>query len=198
MTITALRQVLVLALTLTLLNGCSLFTPKGGQDALQGELDDLSHWQARGKLSVRSPDDSVTGYLDWKQNQRDFDLYIAGPLGSGATRLSGTASSASLTLPGWGAPREAQSPEELMSLYMGWDFPVSDIRYWVKGQPSPNGTFNAEYDEHGLLSQLTQYDWTIRYSRFSQQSGRWLPGLIKIEGHDFRFTFSIREWTLYD
>ena len=74
MTITALRQVLVLALTLTLLNGCSLLTPKGGQDALQGELDDLSHWQARGKLSVRSPDDSVTGYLDWKQNQRDFDL----------------------------------------------------------------------------------------------------------------------------
>lgn len=195
-----LRRLLITlpALTLLLLSGCAMFTPQGGQEHLQDNLSSLSHWQVRGKLSVISPEDSVTGYLDWKQDKRDFDLYIAGPLGRGATRLTGTESTASLTLPGWDEARQASSPEELMALYMGWDFPVSDIRYWVKGQPSPNGKFTAEYDEHGLLSQLEQYGWTIRYSRYSPQSGYWLPGLVKIEGHDFRFTFSIREWTLYD
>ena len=32
-------------------------------------------------MSVITLDDSATGYMDWKQNQREFDLYIAGPLG---------------------------------------------------------------------------------------------------------------------
>ena len=192
------RLWLLQALYALLLSGCALLTPQGGQEHIQDNLSSLSHWQVRGKLSVISPDDSVTGYLDWKQNRRDFDLYIAGPLGRGATRLSGSRTQASLTLPGWDAPRSARSAEELMQMYMGWDFPVSDIRYWVKGQPSPNGKFTAEYDEHGLLSQMRQYGWTIRYSRYSPQAGYWLPGLVKIEGHDFRFTFSIREWTTYD
>ncbi len=185
-------------LILSSLSGCAVLMPSQGKDTLQANLAELKHWQVRGKLSVRSPDDSVTGYLDWDQNKRDYDIYIAGPFGQGATRLSGVPHSASLTLPGWDAPQFAESPEELMETYMGWNFPVSDIRYWVKGQPSPNAKSSAEFDEYGLLSVLRQHGWEIRYSRYQQQNGYWLPSLVKVTGHDFRFTFSIREWTLHD
>lgn len=188
----------VLLLGLLGLSGCASLLPQGGTDALQAQLDDVGHWQVRGKMSVRTPDDGATGYLDWKQEQRTFDIYIAGPLGQGATRLSGDADSASLTLPGWDEPRHADSPEELMLLYLGWNFPVSDIRYWVKGQPSPNGEAVTEFDDAGLLSRLEQYGWVVSYKRYSNQNGVWLPGLVKVSGHDFRFTFSIREWTLHD
>lgn len=181
-----------------MLSGCAALRPQGGQEHLQDRLSQLQHWQVRGKMSVRTPDDSATGYLDWKQDGRTYDIYIAGPLGQGATRLTGDRRHAELTLPGWDAPREAESAEELMLLYMGWNFPVSDIRYWVKGQPSPRGDVLAEYDDSGLLSRMEQYGWEITYSRYSQQSGYWVPGLVKVSGYDFRFTFSIREWTLHD
>ncbi len=189
---------LPLAAAILLMSACASFLPQGGSDALQDSLNDVQHWQVRGKMSVITPDDSATGYMDWKQNQREFDLYIAGPLGQGATRLTGDKGSAALTLPGWDEPRHAESPEELMLLYLGWNFPVSDIRYWVKGQASPNGNANTEYDESGLLSRMEQYGWTITYKRYSNRNGYWLPGLVKVSGHDFRFTFSIREWTLHD
>lgn len=172
--------------------------PSGGKDALQAQLNDIQHWQVRGKMSVRTPDDSATGYLDWKQNHREFDIYIAGPLGQGATRLTGDKKHAELTLPGWDEPQEARSAEELMLMYLGWNFPVSDIRYWVKGQPSPGAEATTEYDENGLLSTMRQHGWEITYKRFSRQNEYWLPGLVKVKGHDFSFTFSIREWTLHD
>ena len=191
------QRIIIAALAL-ILAGCAAFRPQGGQEHLQDRLSQLDHWQVRGKMSVRTPDDGATGYLDWQQNDREFDIYIAGPLGQGATRLSGDKASAQLTLPGWDEPRSADSPEELMLLYMGWNFPVSDIRYWVKGQPSPRGDAETQYDDTGLLSQMNQYGWEIRYSRYSQQNGYWVPGLVKVSGYDFRFTFSIREWTLYD
>ncbi|MCA6063595.1 lipoprotein insertase outer membrane protein LolB [Thalassolituus marinus] len=192
---TNLIQGLLLA-ALLLLGGCASLTPSGGQHSLQNQLSDLDNWQVRGKLSVVTPDDSMTGYLTWEQEKRHYDLFISGPFGAGASRLSGNHKQAELTLPGWDKARTARSPEALMLQYMGWNFPVSDIRYWVKGQPSPAGKPAAEFDEHGLLSRLQQHGWDIRYSRYQQHNGYWLPGLIKISGYDFRFVFSIKEWTL--
>jgi outer membrane lipoprotein LolB len=194
------RQLLGVSFLLLVLlqSGCASMLPTGGKDTLQSQLNKVQHWQVRGKMSVRTPDDSATGYLDWKQNKREFDIYIAGPLGQGATRLSGDKDRAELTLPGWDSPRDAKSPEELMLLYLGWNFPVSDIRYWVKGQPSPGAKAVTEFDDTGLLSKMIQHGWEITYKRYSRQNGYWLPGLVKVSGHDFRFTFSIREWTLHD
>lgn len=184
---------------LLLLSGCSAFSPKGGQDALQSQLDTLQSWQVRGKLSVVTPDDSMTGYLTWEQEKRDYDLFISGPFGAGASRLSGNHKKAELTLPGWDKPRSASSPEVLMQHYMGWNFPVTDIRYWVKGQPSPRsntGEASVQFNDDGLLSRMQQHGWDIRYSRYQQHNGYWLPGLIKISGYDYRFVFSIKEWTV--
>lgn len=185
-------------LLLTLLSGCSSLLPKpdSSQQGLQSSLDRLQQWQVRGKLSVTSPDDSVTGYLTWEQDKQRYDLFISGPFGSGASRLQGNARQAELTLPGWDKPQRARTPEQLMQTHMGWNFPVTDIRYWVKGQPSPNAASTSEYDESGLLSHLQQHGWDIHFSRYRQQGEYWLPGLIKISGHNFRFVFSIKEWTV--
>lgn len=183
---------------LTMLSSCALLQPQGGTDAIQAQLNKLNHWQVRGKMSVSTPNDSVTGYMDWAQNIEQYDLYIAGPLGQGATRLKGKKGLAELTLPGWKEPQQAASAEMLMQEHLGWNFPVSDIRYWVKGQASPNSPFTAKYNEAGLLEELSQYGWTISYKRYSQNTSYWLPGLVKVKGYGFRFVFSIKEWTIYD
>ncbi|MBU2037810.1 MULTISPECIES: lipoprotein insertase outer membrane protein LolB [Oceanospirillaceae] len=193
-----IRTTLTTLLLLTLLSGCSSLLPKpeGGKQNLQSSLNHLQQWQVRGKLSVTSPDDSVTGYLTWEQDKQSYDLFISGPFGSGASRLQGNARQAELTLPGWDKPQRARTPEQLMLAHMGWNFPVTDIRYWVKGQASPNAAATGKYDEHGLLTHLQQHGWDIRFSRYQQHGDYWLPGLIKISGHDFRFVFSIKEWTV--
>lgn len=181
-----------------MLSACAHMLPQGSSKDLQQQLDHLNHWQVRGKLSVVSSDASNTGYLTWKQNQQEYDLYIAGPFGAGSSRLQGNQQQASLLIPGWKTPQYANSAEELMQVHTGWNFPVSQIRYWVKGQPIPGSKVKTHFNDNGLLDHIEQHGWTVRYSRYQQQGEYWLPGLVRIKGHGFRFTFAIKEWTLYD
>ncbi|WP_419811533.1 lipoprotein insertase outer membrane protein LolB [Bacterioplanoides sp.] len=186
------------------LSGCASLLPQGGQETLQQQLSAINDWKVRGKLSVVTPQESVTGYLTWDQQETDYRLFITGPFGQGSSQLSGSAQHAELLLPGWEQPQVADNAEELMLRYMGWNFPVSDIRHWVKGQPAPSAenaassknTTTAVFDESGLLKELQQHGWQVKYSRYSRQQGFWLPGLIKVSGHNFRFVFSIKEWTI--
>lgn len=191
-------RTLLVSITLLLLSACSYLIPQGDGDSQQQLLANLQHWQVRGKLSVTTTEDSVTGYLTWQQHNDAFDLFIAGPFGQGASRLQGNDQQAEMRLPGWDAPASASTPEELMAQYLGWYFPVRDIRHWVKGQASPNAEAILEYSDAGFTQSLQQHGWNIRYSRYAIHQGHWLPGLIRMEGHDLRFTFAIREWTLHD
>jgi outer membrane lipoprotein LolB len=174
-----------------LLSACSLFQIK--QDD-QG-LNTLNEFQVKGKLSVRNAEESVTGYLTWDQDGDAFDLFISGPFGQGTTQLEGDSHRATLALPGK-PPVSAASASDLMQAYLGWQFPVLDLRYWVKGQASPEAPFEAQHNEQGLMTQLKQYGWNIDFSRYSQHSGLWLPGRIKITGRDYKFIFVIKRWTL--
>jgi len=179
------------------LSGCSIFKLQQDSQQLENQLNKIQKWQVRGKLSVVSPDDSATGYLTWLQDDENFDLFLSGPFGQGSSRLVGNNGQASLTLPSQ-EPVHAPSAEYLMARYLGWQFPVLDIRYWVKGQASPHSNSTEERDSMGLLAGLQQHGWQVEFSRYQLQGGTWLPGRIKIKGHKFKFIFAIKEWTIND
>jgi len=179
------------------LSGCSIFNLQQDSQQLQQQLNKIQQWQVRGKLSVVSPSDAVTGYLTWQQDKESFDLFLSGPFGQGSSRLVGNSSQATLTLPNQ-EPVNAPSAEHLMARYLGWQFPVLNLRYWVKGQASPNSTFTEVRDTLGLLESLQQHDWKVEFSRYQRQGGTWLPGRIKMIGHGFKFIFAIKEWSIHD
>ena len=187
---------LLTVLLSALLASCSLLPSSSTEQ--QSQLDRIQHFEVRGKISVRSPDDSVTGYLRWEQDHQQYDLFITGPLGQGSSRLYGDQSHASLTLPDQQESLTAASAEQLMAEQMGWYIPVQGIRYWIKGQPSPSSESQAEYDEYGMLASLRQDGWSITFKRYQQYQGSWLPGLIKLKGYDYQLTVAINDWTLYD
>jgi outer membrane lipoprotein LolB len=177
------------------LSGCSIFNLQQDSQILEKKLNTLQQWQVRGKLLVVSPDDSVTGYLTWQQDKEEFDLFLSGPFGQGSSRLVGNNSQATLTLPNQD-PVNAPSAEYLIARYLGWTFPVLDLRYWVKGQPSPHTPFTEVRNTLGLLESLQQHGWKVEFSRYQRQADSWLPGRVKILGNDFKFIFAIKEWSI--
>lgn len=179
------------------LSGCASLQPPS-QPVSSHDPSQLQHWQVRGKLAVIGPEESATGYLTWDQNRDAYDLFIAGPFGARASRLYGDAQQAYLQLPGWPQAAQAANSETLMQLYLGWNFPLASLTYWIQGQPAPSGETLPVYDEQGLLSSLQQHGWTIHYSRYQQQQGYWLPRLIKMQGYGYRFNFAIAQWNFYD
>jgi outer membrane lipoprotein LolB len=185
---------LILLISMSL-SGCSLYSLQQDSQQLQIQLNQIQQWQVRGKLSVVSPNDAVTGYLTWQQDKEDFDLFLSGPFGQGSSRLVGNNSQATLTLPNQ-EPVKAPSAEYLMARYLGWQFPVSDIRHWVKGQASPHSNFTEVRNTLGLLESLQQHGWRVEFSRYQRQAGTWLPGRINIIGYNFKFIFAIKEWAI--
>lgn len=178
------------------LSGCSIFDLHQDRQQLQHQLNDIQKWQVRGKLSVVSPEDAATGYLTWQQDNEDFDLFLSGPFGQGSSRLIGNNNQATLTLPDQN-PVQAPSAEYLMAHYLGWKFPVLDIRYWVKGQASPHSNATEIRNSLGLLESLQQHNWQVEFSRYQPQASTWLPGKIKITGNNFKFIFIIKEWDIH-
>lgn len=187
----------VLAVSLALLQGCaSVMSDPSSQASPE-------HWQIRGKISIRSPQESVTGYLDWTHERAGqrmrYDLLITGPFGQGSMQLNGTDKEARLQLPDKDVPLIDASGENLMQTHLGWSVPIEDIHYWVTARPSPLTDAeqqNIQYDDAGFMTQLEQHGWQVRFSRYQRQGSHWLPSLIKLSGHGYRVTVSIREWTL--
>lgn len=186
--------ILVLIMGMSL-QGCSIFNLQQDSTALKKQLDQIQSWQVRGKLSVVDQQQAVTGYLTWGQDHDDYDLFLSGPFGQGSSHLIGNSQYASLSVGGKDAVL-ADSAEQLMQQYLGWQFPVLDLRYWVKGQASPNSSTTEIRDSMGLLESLQQHGWQVRFSRYQRQGDTWLPGRIKISGHQLKFTFVIKEWTI--
>jgi outer membrane lipoprotein LolB len=173
------------------LTSCSYLIPK------PDNLNTFNHWQVRGKISFRTPENNQTGYLSWSQNKQAYDLFISGPLGQGASRLVGDAKSATLTLPNK-KPVTQPSARNIMQRYMGLDFPVADIQYWIKGLASPHAKSDITTNSYGLLESLTQHQWTIQFSRYKKHQGYWIPGRVIAKKENITLVFISKEWTIYD
>lgn len=177
------------------LQGCSIFDLQQNNATLKTQLDQIQSWKVRGKLSVIEQQQAVTGYLTWDQIDDNYDLFLSGPFGQGSSHLIGNEQYASLSI-GGKEPVLAESAEQLMQQYLGWQFPVLDLRYWVKGQASPNSQATEVRDAMGLLESLHQHGWDVQFSRYQRKDNTWLPGRIKMSGHQLKFTFAIKEWTI--
>lgn len=179
----------------TSLQGCSIFDLQQNYATLEIQLDQIQSWKVRGKLSVIDHQQAVTGYLTWDQIDDNYDLFLSGPFGQGSSHLIGNEQYASLSI-GGKEPVLAESAEQLMQQYLGWQFPVLDLRYWVKGLASPNSQATEVRDAMGLLESLQQHGWEVQFSRYQRKGDTWLPGRIKMSGHQLKFTFAIKEWTI--
>lgn len=195
------RHCIVLTL-LALLAGCAGLGPKEavqGQGNAQAWRDHkamtatVNGWEINGKVGIRAPSDSGSGTLYWLQRNDYYDIRLSGPLGRGAARLTGHPGQVTLEVANQGR-YQAQTPEELLQTQLGWRLPVSNLVYWVRGLPSPEGKSTVVLDGDSRLARLEQDGWTVEYTRYSQQGDYWLPERLKVHGQDLDVTLVIKDW----
>ncbi|TBU88346.1 lipoprotein localization factor LolB [Stutzerimonas kirkiae] len=195
-------RTLLIALLSLLLAGCAGLGPREAVEGTgnmqdwqihKGRITPLDGWQVSGKIGIRAPRDSGSGTLFWLQRQDYFDIRLSGPLGRGATRLTGRADAVSLEIAGEGR-FEASSPEELLAERLGWQLPVSNLFWWVRGLPSPDSRSRLSLDGDSRLQRLAQDGWEVQYLSYIEQNGYHLPERIRLQGHDLQITLVIKDW----
>ncbi|MCQ4318468.1 lipoprotein localization protein LolB [Stutzerimonas zhaodongensis] len=159
----------------------------------KARIGTIDGWQISGKIGIQAPQDSGSGTLFWLQRQDYFDIRLSGPLGRGATRLTGRPDAVSLEVAGQGR-YEAESPEALVETQLGWQLPVSNLLWWVRGLPSPESRSRVQLDVDGRLARLQQDGWDVEYLAYSEEDGYALPSRIKLAGRDLKITLVVKDW----
>jgi len=159
----------------------------------QAILKRLNSWQIKGKIAVRTSQDSGSATIDWLENKGRYSVSLTGPLGSGAMKLDGSPGHASIQLAN-GEKHSSDSPEKLLSEGWGFHLPVSYLKYWIRGLPVPGIGAATQFDSVHRLSSLKQGSWRIRFLSYTASAGIELPSRISITSPELSSKIIIYHW----
>lgn len=198
-------SLLCLAFISLVLSGCAHKLPKApliSEDwpKHQRQVETLKNWQAIGKLGVKVPNDGGSMSLRWQQQPEQFSIDFTGPFGQNILGIAGHANQVTLSEPNK-APITAKTAEELIRRNTGWNIPVTQLAYWVRGLPAPTAKVTGfTPNTQGLIGELEQLGWKVTYGDYlSVNTGAEtlaMPGRITAEFKDVRLTLVIREWQM--
>ncbi len=171
--------------------------PPANWAARSASLGRLDHWKLTGKLAVRQPSDSGTAIINhWIQDGEAYDLALSSSfLGMGSTRLKGVPGFIELTLPN-GETYRSGEPESLVQAATGWQLPLENLTWWIRGLPSPGSDYRLLFDEQGSLAIIRQDGWEIRYDRWQDFLASYpaLPARITALKQDKRVRLVVSDW----
>lgn len=145
-----------------------------------------------GRVAVRQGEQRDSAGMRWVHSAAADDILLLAPLGQTMARIRRDDGEA--TLEASGKHYTAQDMESLMQQVLGWQLPLSGLRYWVTALPSPDGESRIERDANGHVSLLRQQGWEISYTRYAAESGDALPLRLKLQREGMEVLLLIDEW----
>lgn len=197
---TMLKKIIITTTLLTLI-GCGKTPPKPEPLAPPApnralRLAKLDHFHVLGKMGYKTAKDGGNANVDWNQMGKQYKILFAGPMGSGAVRISNVSGDVVLKTAS-GEEYLADTPELLMHQLMGWDLPVSGLRYWLAGRVAPNASKPTlkKTDALGRLTELHQDNWQIHYQRYETFKGLSMPTKMSLQQGSISLKLIFRSWS---
>jgi outer membrane lipoprotein LolB len=160
-------------------------------------LQALTHWDAIGKLALRTSELAESASLEWRQQGPSTTLQLSGPLGVNATTVYSDGASLVIRQGEDTHTLDLSDPLEF-ERRTGWDLPLQALPHWLKGVPAPD--LAVQYLEVGqdptLLQTLQQDDWEVRYQQYARFELFMLPTRLTIQRASTTLRVIIRDWEL--
>lgn len=121
----------------------------------------IAQFTINGKIGMTTPQQAGSAFYTWTQQGQNFAIEIAGAMNAGQTKISYNGQSATLT--NEKGTINAATPEELLLRATGWQAPISQLPYWIQGQPAPSDA-NGKKDSTNRLVSAQNGDWTATFS----------------------------------
>lgn len=164
----------------------------------QAQLLSLKDWKIQGRLGLYTPDEAWPGDVLWSQSGQGYDIRIIAPLGAGSMHIYSVEGGVMLEHSSEPVAQFSPDPEALIAQTFGWQLPVTSLRYWMTGIPSPQGAIEGELDldEQGRLNSLRQSGWNIQFSKYKSVSGFELPARVQLEHKELSVKIVVRKWLI--
>jgi outer membrane lipoprotein LolB len=194
MTRRALFALLALAM---LLSGClTLPQPPVAQESWEvrrSALQGREHFQIKGRVAVAAGQDGFTASLRWVQNGAQSQLSLDGPLGVGGVLVTTDGTKLNL-VNAHGERLDSEAARAELKTRLGFDAPLSSLRFWILGVPDPSSPAAEIVDVERRLTSLQQNGWQIEYADYVVAKGEWLPGRMTLQRADVRVRLIVDHW----
>lgn len=149
-------------------------------------------WSLHGRMAISSPQDSGSGTLDWRQQGSTFRFVLSAPVSGKTWTLDGDAAHAELSglRP---KPVRGANAADLLRRELGWNVPVGELAYWVRGIRAP-GPAEIDFREDGLPAEFHQGGWIIEFRDYATERGLQLPRKIFASNGDYKVRLIIQSW----
>ncbi|MFT5163567.1 MAG: outer membrane lipoprotein LolB [Alteromonadaceae bacterium] len=174
------------------------------QDALQ----QLQHWQVKGKFLFKGPQKKQSVSLNWTQDLKRSDIRLTTFMGISVLKMVSDQHSATLKTDDQTVT--SNDPQKLLNDNTGIALPVNSLADWMKGALPVEQGLNAlgqkngqvvMWDEFNRIKQIRLVDkhfipWQIDYLGYSAVESHQLPQKIRLTGNDIKITITINDWEL--
>ena len=159
-------------------------------------LAGIDEWSFRGRAAVQRGDEGWSATLHWDQHGESYRLRIIAPLGRGTYEVLKQDQQVSLIDPGNNVFKAA-SPEQLLTENIGWNLPISDIEFWVRGLIAPGSKpSQLDLDEGGLIKDLAVSGWRVSVLEYTWQDGLAMPRKLFMNYGDMKLRLVVSTWKL--
>jgi outer membrane lipoprotein LolB len=190
-------RVLLLCLALLALSACHTLPPV--QNTPWGErraaLQAIEKYEVSGQIAASSPTEGFSAALRWQQQGVVSDLLLRAPLGVGGAHLNFDGDILRVTNSQGAQLEGATARAELVRL-LGFEPPLTSLRYWLLGTPDPSSDAAETLDSEQRLAQLQQGEWQVSYDEYQLSAGQWLPQHVEMHRGAVKLKLQLSHWQL--
>ena len=185
------------ALTLLALAACTTVPPapppSGQWDARRAALQARDQFELNGRIAVAADREGFSAKLRWQQQGAQSRLALEGPLGVGGVRITAQGDRLEV-INSRGQTLDSAAARSEVAAKLGFDPPISSLRYWVQGVPDPAFPADEVLDADQRLLTLRQDGWQIDYTSYSTVGGQWLPSRMTLMRGNVRVKLLVEGW----
>lgn len=184
-----------------LLAGCVPVRTRGTSEQLAAQaareqaIGAQQHWSIHARFAASDGQHGGSGSLEWSQDGGDYRLVLRAPITGKTVQLDGGPDGAILT--GVGAAALAgHSASEVLNHEFGWQVPVADLAYWVRGLRAPGSAAVLTFGANGLPATLDQDGWHVDYRDWYAERVPPLPRKVYADRAPFSVRVLVESWHL--
>ncbi len=174
-------------LLILLVTGCTT-VPVVVQRPLQADAP----FAFNGRVAFRQGERRDNAGVRWVHSAAEDEILLLAPLGQTIARIHRNAQEA--TLEASGKRYADHDMESLMQQVLGWQLPLSGLRYWVTALPVPGNESSIKRNANGQVSMLRQQGWEIGYTRYAATTPDALPLRMRLQRGGMEVLLLIDEW----
>lgn len=163
------------------------------QTAREQALGAQASWSLDGRFAASDGQHGGSGSLEWHQHGQRYQFTLRAPITGKSVQLDGGPDGAILS--GMGKQSlTGRTASDVLNEEFGWDVPVADLAWWVRGLRAPGHPAVLTFGANGLPASLEQDGWHVDYRDWYAERNPPLPRKVYASRDPYTVRVLIETW----